>query len=774
MDRYAAAETRDVTTEEIRADLCVVGGGLAGTCAAITGAREGLEVVLVQDRPVLGGNSSSEVRLWALGATAHMGNNNRWSREGGVMDEIFVENTYRNPEGNPVLYDTVVLEKAVSEPTLRLLLNTAVNEVRMRDGAGGREIDAVIAYNSQNETRYRIRADYFVDASGDGVVAYSAGVPFRFGAEDAREFDEPLAPDPEVYGERLGHSIFFYTKDVGEPVTFHAPSYALKEVPEHIPRYRSFSVNDNGCRFWWIEYGGRLDTVHDTEAIKWELWKVIFGVWDYIKNSGAHPEAENLTLEWVGAIPGKRESRRFEGYQILTQADVIEQRIHEDGASYGGWSIDHHPADGVYSTQPPSRHYHAKGVYQIPYSSMITPHVRNLFLAGRIISTSHVAFGTTRVMATCAHGAQAVAMAAALALKEGASPEQFRRGEGARRFQLNLLRRGQHIPHIRLDDPADLTANARITASSEFTLDLASLPSRETTPLDRPRALLAPLSPGRLPEITFRYDADADTTLRFRLLRSEKAANFTPELELAAVDVPLRAGTNHVARLDLDIRIAEAAYHFFAFPACEGVRLRTVDARVTGLIHVRHTETQSVEPELAADSFEFWPPERRPGGKLPAVTALVDGQPEAPFAAANVVEQIHRPEVAANAWVSAVEDPDPALTLEWEEPQSIRQCVLFFDTDADHAMETVLLGHPDRAMPFCVRSLDILDDQGRTVWTVRDNHVSRVVLTAESALHTRRLEIRVRDRWAEAPASLFGVHCYAEPVLPAMTRNANP
>ena len=105
-----------------------------------------------------------------------------------------------------------------------------------------------------------------------------------------------------------------------------------------------FKSADYGCRLWWLEYGGRLDTVHDTETIKWELWKVVYGVWNYIKNSGEFPEAENLTLEWVGQIPGKRESRRFEGDYMLIQQDIVEQRRHADAVAFGGWS--HRPAPG--------------------------------------------------------------------------------------------------------------------------------------------------------------------------------------------------------------------------------------------------------------------------------------------------------------------------------------------------------------------------------------------------------------------------------------------
>src|SRR6476646_7796756 len=130
-------------------DLVVAGGGLAGTCAAITAARSGIRVALVQDRPVLGGNASSEVRLWVLGATSHMGNNNRWAREGGVIDEILVENIYRNPEGNPIIMDAMLLDKVVSEPNIRLLLNTAVVSVKKKDAD---TITSLQAFCSQNQT----------------------------------------------------------------------------------------------------------------------------------------------------------------------------------------------------------------------------------------------------------------------------------------------------------------------------------------------------------------------------------------------------------------------------------------------------------------------------------------------------------------------------------------------------------------------------------------------------------------------------------------------
>ncbi|HMG09157.1 MAG TPA: FAD-dependent oxidoreductase, partial [Mucilaginibacter sp.] len=367
------------------AALVVAGGGLAGCCAAITAARQGIKVILVQDRPVLGGNASSEIRLWILGATSHMGNNNRWSREGGVIDEILVENLYRNKEGNTLILDTILLEKVMLESNITLLLNTAVYELHKSDE---RNIDHVKAFCSQNSTDYQLSATLFCDATGDGSIGFLSGAAFRMGAESKTEFNENLAPDV-AYGELLGHSIYFYSKRTNNPVKFVPPAFALKDITE-IPKYKILNPEDHGCRLWWIEYGGRKDTVYETEDIKWELWKIVYGIWDYIKNSGQFEDVSNLTLEWVGTIPGKRESRRFEGLYMLSQKDVIEQTHFEDAVAFGGWALDLHPADGVYSELPSCNQYHSKGIYTMPYRCYVSKDIDNLFFAGRIISATHV------------------------------------------------------------------------------------------------------------------------------------------------------------------------------------------------------------------------------------------------------------------------------------------------------------------------------------------------------------------------------------------------
>ncbi|MCU0246777.1 MAG: FAD-dependent oxidoreductase [Bryobacter sp.] len=750
-----AAERRFARVITLEADLAVVGGGLSGVCAAITAARAGIRVVLIQDRPVLGGNASSEVRLWILGATSHMGNNNRWAREGGVIDEILVENMHRNPEGNPLVLDTILLEKVVEETNITLLLNTAVHDLEKSDAD---TISAVRAFCSQNSTAYRVMAPLFCDASGDGIIGFLAGAAFRMGAESREEFGEGFAPEA-AYGELLGHSLYFYSKDTGKPVRFTAPSFALKDITR-IPRYRDIKATDYGCRFWWFEYGGRLDTVHETEAIKWELWKVAYGVWDYIKNSGRFPEAETMTLEWVGTIPGKRESRRFEGDYILTQQDVVEQRAHADAVSFGGWAMDLHPADGVYSELSGCTQWHSKGVYAIPYRTMYSRNIRNLFLTGRLISVSHVAFGSTRVMATCAHNGQAVGMAAALCRRLGVLPREVPIAP----LQQALLAAGQYIPGVVLDDPQDQARSAQITASS--TLELADLPAGgETAALDLSRAMLLPVAAGPLPAVTFLVDAARATTLHVEVRGSCRSANYTPECVLHRQSFALEAGAQQRVCVESGAAIESPSYVSYCLLANADVRVHLSDSRVTGVLSLAQSMNKAVAkgtkqeppPGSGIDSFEFWLPARRPGGKNLAVRIE---PPLRSFEPGNAANGLARPTTQPNAWVAAGEDRAPALTLAWAEPRTIGRVELEFDTDFDHPMESVLMGHPERDMPFCVKRYRLLDDEGRELFASGENHQTRNSVRLAAPVRTRSLTVEVLETHG-APAALMGVRCYS-------------
>ena len=724
---------------------------MAGVCCAITAARAGLKVALVQDRPVLGGNASSEIRLWVLGATAHMTNNNRWSREGGVLDELLIENLARNPEGNAIIFDTVLLEKVLAEPGITLLLNTAAFEVKKTGDA----IASVRAFCSQNSTIYDISAPLFCDASGDGIVAFLSGAAFRMGAEPEAEFGEKFAPSQD-YGELLGHSIYFYSKDAGRPVRFTPPSYALDDVPANIPRYQRFNTSTEGCNLWWIEWGGRGDTVHDTEAIKWELWKVVYGVWNYIKNSGKFPDAANLTLEWVGLIPGKRESRRFEGPYMLRQQDIVEQRVFDDAVAHGGWSIDLHPADGIYSERPGCNQWHSRGVYQIPYRCLFSRNVGNLFLAGRIISTSHVAFGSTRVMATCACAAQAAGAAAAICSGRNLLPADLAEGPRLKELQRSLIRAGQHIPGVRLDDPDDLARKAKITASSSLALK-ETKPDGPLLPLDRSRAQMLPVQKGRVPAATFLASVSEDTSLRIELRSTLRAGNFSPDVVLASKVVELKAGEDVPVLADFGVEVDRAGYVYFCLLKNERVQVRTSETRVTGLLSLTLSRTQTPDGDIGVEAFEFWCPSRRPAGENLAFTL---SRPLDAFRPENLANGFARPTTATNAWAADPGDNAPSVTLSWDSARAIGRIEITCDTDWDHPMESVQHGHPESVIPFCLKRLRVRDGAGKTLAEVTDNHQTRISIRLDAPVSTKSLVFDALEPAGSVPPALFEIRCY--------------
>lgn len=754
------AGIREVKEIELEADLAIIGGGLAGTCCAITAARNGIKVVLVQDRPVLGGNSSSEVRLWVLGATSHMGNNNRWAREGGVINEIMIENAWRNKESNPLIFDTILLEKVIEEKNIKLLLNTSVYDLEKWNDD---KIKNVKAFCSQNSTRYLINSPLFCDASGDGIAAFMAGAAFRMGAEQKDEFGEKFAPTKE-YGELLGHSMYFYTKDTGKPVKFVPPSFALADISK-IPKYRKFSARDQGCNLWWIEYGGRLDTVHDTEDIKWELWKVIYGVWDHIKNSGEFPEAENMSLEWVGTIPGKRESRRFEGDYILKQQDIINQQEFKDVVAFGGWSIDLHPSDGVFSEKPGCNQWHSKGIYGIPYRCYYSHNISNLFLAGRIISASHVAFGSTRVMGTSAHGGQAVAMAAILCKKYSVSPRQVGQ-QYMDELQLELLKSGQHLPGLQLKDGNDLVQSA-VSINATSALQLSKIPPAGIwSPINHSAAQMLPVSAGKMPVITINVNALEATEIEVQLRKSSKVFNHTPDVVLKTKKIPLKQGRQELV-IDFNASFKEECYAFVCFIKNDLVELEYSDKRISGILSVFNSVFPAVsnygkqEPteDVGVETFEFWCPQRRPKGYNIAMKISPGLQPFNPL---NLRNGLQRPVSSPNAWVADYDDRDPLLTISWNQPVVIKKIELSFDCDYDHPMENVLMHQHDRVQPFCATAITVYNCNNQEVATIDNNHQAQRTIIFEQPVTTQQLKLKVQNANDKAPVSLFEIRCYTD------------
>ncbi|MFI3206285.1 MAG: FAD-dependent oxidoreductase [Clostridia bacterium] len=401
-------------------DFCVVGGGLAGMTAAISAARHNAKVLIMQDRPMFGGNASSEIRMWVRGA--HEENN----RETGILAEIEQENIYRNSSMNYSVWDSVLYQKVMEEENITILLNCSCCDAQMNEN----RIISVKGWQTTTQIWHEVKATIFADCSGDSVLVPLTGAEYRMGRESCKEFDEDIAP--KISDDcTMGMSCLFQARETNHAVEFVPPRWAPKYTREDFTNKIGFCDRDKEdkdirsawrrCNYWWMELGGVYNSIDDTEMLRDELLKVAYGTWDFFKNSG-EMDADNWELDWVGILPGKRESRRYVGGYILTQNDVRAEGKFDDLVAYGGWSMDDHNPKGFASIENPTTFHPAPSPYGIPYRCLYSKNIENLVFAGRNISATHSALSSCRVMATCAIIGQAVGTAVAIALENKLLP----------------------------------------------------------------------------------------------------------------------------------------------------------------------------------------------------------------------------------------------------------------------------------------------------------------------------------------------------------------
>jgi len=748
-----------VKHEVVKTDITVVGGGLAGVCAAVAAAREGQTVSLVQNRPVLGGNASSEVRVWVCGATGH--GINRYARETGIMGELFVENQFRNPEGNPYYWDLVVLETVRAEPNISLYLNTDVHEVEAAGEKENRQITAVTGWMMGSERRIRFESAVYLDCTGDGLIGFLAGAHYRLGREARSEYNEEWAP--EVADEiTLGSTMLFYTKDAGRPVKYIAPSFAVDITKTTIPLKRVIRSGDNGCAYWWIEWGGEHDTVHDNERIRDELWGVIYGVWDYIKNSGQF-DADNMTLEWVGSVPGKREYRRFVGDYVLNQNDILAQREFSDRIAYGGWSIDLHPPQGVYSTESGSKHLHADGIYHIPFRSLYSVNVSNMLMAGRNISASHVAFGTTRVMATCAVIGEAAGFGAALCVQKGISPRELH-GSHMKELQQTMLRHDAAIIGLRNEDADDLALRAQVKASSTLTKLAANEPKKKVL-LQRDLAMLLPVDPF-IDGVELLVSGEKATVLKVELWDTGRAENYVPHTLVAQAEVQVDDSGLQWVRFPLHWQPGAPCNAILIIRANEDAAVYLTDRQYGTLTFLKGEEprvSSNLEEHQPEQLVTLWGPHAYSRQSLCfRLTA-----PTEAFAADKVIDGYNRPFAGPHSWSSTalVAGQEEWLELSWEEMISLSNVQLTFNDDVN---EDLINLHHHRTefevIPELVRDYRIeaeVDGTWLTLVEQKGNHKRHRQHKWQSAVQTKRLRIVIEAVNGGRFAEIVEVRVYA-------------
>ena len=467
--------------EEKTFDVVVVGGGMSGLCAALEAARDGANTALIHARPVLGGNASSEVRVHISGADHSLEKPDY--AESGILYELMLENKARNANFSYSTWDLVLYEKVKAQENLTVFFNTVMYDCETEDD----RITSVYCVQETTEMRYKFTAPLFVDATGNGTLGYYAGAEYRQGSESKAETGEIDAPE-QPNNERMGNTIFFRARDMGRPVKFTPPAFAKKFTEEDL-RFRMHSavhkVDFSGCKdpekneacggvsargvdygYFWIELmGDKDDIITDYENIRDDLVAALYGVWDHIKNGGDHG-AENHALEWVGMLPGTRESRRLIGDYLLDETDILDNKIFEDAVCYGGWCVDLHTAHGLLDLHrhPSGDVRFFDGVYTIPYRSYYSKNISNLFMAGRNISTTKLGLCSTRIIGCCAIGGQAVGAAAALCTKYGCLPREL--APHMSELQQLILKNDGFLPGYKNEDPEDLARGASFTASS--------------------------------------------------------------------------------------------------------------------------------------------------------------------------------------------------------------------------------------------------------------------------------------------------------------------
>jgi len=533
-------------------DTVVVGGGLAGTMAAVASARTGARTALVQNRPVLGGNTSTEILVRPEGDT---------TREALDPGETGIIEEFRGPTDE---YSARMLKLCRAEPKLDVYLNTHATGVQKK-GAG--QIAAVEAMDVSTGRRMAFAGTIFIDCTGDGAIGVWAGAEHRHGREPRAMYQETRAPEKGDSGT-MGGTLRYATEVAAKPVSFTAPAWAHK-FPKcsDFGRERHPQLRFGGWQ-WVIEYGGVKNTYDDAEEIRDELLRIIWGMWDHVKNHCPKlaEEAKDYRITWISHVVGKRESRRLIGDYVMTEHDIRPDRLFEDRVSYGGWGVDLHPPMGFYDPGPPASFSH-KEKFSVPLRSLYSKNVTNLMMAGRDISVSHAALGATRVMVTCGLQGQAAGTAAALCKVHNTMPRglyQSYIGE----LQQQLLKDGCYLIDLPNSDPNDLALGAKVKASSfSPPVPISAKNGRKSHPLECNRAVMFKVAGPEIKKVALYLESAsaAPIEVKLTLRKAAEPGNFSSTEDLATARATVPPKSKGWVEFSLNATV-QPGYYFVFLP----------------------------------------------------------------------------------------------------------------------------------------------------------------------------------------------------------------
>ena len=774
----ARRSRRDASFEAV-----VVGGGLSGTCAALAAARTGARTALVHNRPMLGGNSSSETRLSPEFANWFT----PWARESGIIEELYADDRIRNHEPwveatVNAMWDLVLYEAASAEPNLTVLLNTHVHDVTVE----GDRLVSVDAVQLGAELAHRLSAEIFLDATGTGFLGYLAGADFTWGREGREAYGEPLQPArPDE--ETMGNTMYFRSRAVEREISFSAPDWASRfEDDAALGPFRAHNWIDVG--YYWLEVGRPHHVIHDAEAIKREQVRQVLGVWDHIKNRGEHG-ADRYALEWIAWWPYRRENRRLLGPHVLTQSDVQQPPAHDDSVAFGAWSIDVHTIGGILQSPAPTLELEllVEGVnpYPIPLRSLYSRNVANLLMAGRNISCSWVAFSSTRILPTGAVTGQAAGTAAALCVARGILPDELA-SDHVRELQQRLLRDDQYIPGLPNEDAADLARGTSATGSSDAPLAFPE-PNAEQE-LVAPMAQIFPVSAARVEEIDLRLISTLDQPVTLTVRLGRAVSVWEPREELAVTEVEVAPGRSWAtARFGVDVEARSLC--FVSVDAQPGVSWAEYnDALVNTDVYAAMTGAASTSWYTALRDLEIapcpvpvgttalarrdliagtyfggrrWNPSLSSAGRYAPHSFALRVRPEPrPYGPENVTSGKTRPEDWTHIWCSDPSVPLPQwLELAFPDDTELDTVQITFDTDLSYKPE-----RPLHVPPSCVSDYRLLgrrEGEWVTIASVTGNHRRRRVHTFDP-LTTRALRLEITRTHGDPSARVYEVRAYRE------------
>jgi hypothetical protein len=769
-------------------EIVVLGGGLSGFCAAIAAARQGRRTCLIHNRPVLGGNASSEMRVTVHGAACH----HPYARETGIVGEILsaersVNHAVPNENGwTNSVFDMTLYDIAQREPLLTLHLNTDLYDViNVDDSCGlsalshwppsttekgyhhrpacvsGKAIRAIKARVLNAEIDLHVEGDCFIDCSGDALLAHLAGCDWRMGSESSADTGELHAPD-QASTDTMGNSIHFRCVDTGRHAPYHAPAWAMHYDNADFFYKQGRKPHDPNGGYWWLEIGVPWNTIHDNESIRHELTRHALGVWDWMKNRDPvmRERCRTYALDFIGQVPGKRESRRIMGQHLLNENELQGREVFPDEIAYGGWFIDLHTPGGLLAehSEPASaagydsnrRDIALKliGPYGIPLRSLLSKDVPNLLMAGRNISVTHAALGTVRVMATCGLMGEAAGIAAAISRERQVDvtalpPDCW--GD----LQQRILRAGGFLPNHVLRAPAGsarvhATSSARLHGMGAWEIEpdanlrdwVRARGRGSSATLDRVPTNFLMLDGSGLRRFSVHLLSESGGSGRARLRKVPHIWTYDRDPGGLVWEGSFHVPAGHDGLLQLDVQADkwEAGCYRLELEGEASVSWRLSAATPWG-VHGAH---------VVGSGRLHW-------NRTGAAHAFQVDPPQAVYEPGQVLTGVTRPHAQSNAWFA--EGPLPQdLWLDWDKDQTMDTVTLTFPRQLVHEVhwENPFYASPSTAKRYRIYAGDTC------LVDVVDNVSPRRIHRLTEAVSTRRLRIEILETHG-GPAGLCEV-----------------